>query len=159
MCVIACTIQDIICSLYELRPPYLCHHTHYIWHRVHIICVITSTLLMLSHQLYLRDLIHYIWWHRIYCIKQHIHYICNITATVSVSHPLFPWYHTLCMYDITTTISLTSYTLHKVSHLHFMTSHHIIYDITCSVLVTSLTVYLTFYPLYLCHHNHSIYDL
>ena len=40
-----------------------------------------------------------------------------------------------------------------------MTSHHIIYDITCSVLMTSLPLYLTLHSLYLCHHNHSIDDL
>ena len=40
-----------------------------------------------------------------------------------------------------------------------MISHHIIYDITCSVLMTSLPLHVTLHPLYLCHHNHSIYDL
>ena len=40
-----------------------------------------------------------------------------------------------------------------------MTSHHIIYVITCSVLMTSLPLYLTLHPLYLCHHNHSVDDL
>ena len=28
-----------------------CHHSHYIWHLVHCICVITSTVLMISHKL------------------------------------------------------------------------------------------------------------
>ena len=37
-----------------------------------------------------------------------------------------------------------------------MTSHHIIYDITCTVFMTSLPLYLKWHPLYLCHHNDSI---
>ena len=40
-----------------------------------------------------------------------------------------------------------------------MTSQHIIYEITCTVLMTSLPWYLTLHPLYLCHHNHPIDDL
>ena len=43
--------NDITSSLYDLKPPCLCHHSHYIWHLVHCICVITSTVLMISHQL------------------------------------------------------------------------------------------------------------
>ena len=91
------TIDDITSSLYDIKPPFLWHHIHSIWHRIHCICVITSTVLLISHQLYLWDLIRYIWWHDIHCIWHHIHYICIITATVSSSsHPLFWWYHTLC---------------------------------------------------------------
>ena len=83
---IFCTIEDIISSLYEIKWPFLWHHSHYIWHRIDAISVTTSTLLMISHQLYLWDLILYICRHHIHCIKQHIHYICTITDTVPVSH-------------------------------------------------------------------------
>ena len=37
-----------------------------------------------------------------------------------------------------------------------MTSHHIIYDIICTVFMTSLWLYLKWHPPYLCHHNDSI---
>ena len=37
-----------------------------------------------------------------------------------------------------------------------MTSHHIIYDITCTVFMPSLPLYLKWHPPYLCHHNVSI---
>ena len=40
-----------------------------------------------------------------------------------------------------------------------MTSHHIIYDIICTVFMKSFPLYLTLHPLYMCHHNHSIDDL
>ena len=91
----------------------LCHHTHYIGHHVHCICVITGTVLMISHQLYFWDHIRYnsqhhihsIWhdshcmtsqpmhsWHQISYIWHHIHglwhlipYTCEVTATISVT--------------------------------------------------------------------------
>ena len=40
-----------------------------------------------------------------------------------------------------------------------MKSHHIIYDITCTVFMTSLPLYLKWHPPLLCHHNDSIDDL
>ena len=83
---IFCTIEHIAYSLYEIKPPFLWHHTHYTWHDTDAISVTISNLLMISHQLYLWDLILYICRHHILCIKQHIDYICTITATVPVSH-------------------------------------------------------------------------
>ena len=81
-----CTTETITSSLYEIKPHFLWYHTHYIWQRIDSISVTTSTLLMISHQMYLWDLILYIWRHHIHCIQQDIQYICNITATVPVSH-------------------------------------------------------------------------
>ena len=83
---IFCTIEGITWSLYEIKPQVLWHHTHYIWHRIDAISVTTSTLLMISHQIYLWDLILYICRHHIHCIQKHIHYFCTITDTVPVSH-------------------------------------------------------------------------
>ena len=37
-----------------------------------------------------------------------------------------------------------------------MIFHHIIYDITCSVFMISLPLYLKWHPPFLCHHNGSI---
>ena len=28
-------LQDITSSLHDIKPPFLCHHTHYIWHCIH----------------------------------------------------------------------------------------------------------------------------
>ena len=83
---IFCTIEDITSSLYEIKAPFLWHHTHYILHCIDAISVTTSTLLKISHQIYSWDLILYICLHHIHCIQQHIHYISSITATVPVSH-------------------------------------------------------------------------
>ena len=104
MCSIFCTIEDITSSLYDIKAPFLWHHPHCIWHLIQGISVITSTVLMISHQLYLWDLIRYIWRPCIHCIQHHIHYICKIIATVSVSHPLYPWYQTHYMFNIRYTI-------------------------------------------------------
>ena len=68
-----CTIQGITSSLYDLKPPCLYHHTNYIWHRVHCICVITSTIFMISHQLYFWDHIRYNSRHHIHCIRHDSH--------------------------------------------------------------------------------------
>ena len=121
-------------------------------YHIHCIDDITPTVFMRSHPLYMTTSYPlYTTTYSLY-LYHHSHCIC-------VSHPLFPWYPTLCMNDITPTICLTSYTLYKASLPHFMTSQNIIYDITCTVIMTSLPWYLTLYPLYLCHHNLTIYTL
>ena len=99
---IFCTIEDSLSSIYEIKPPFLWHHTHSIWHHINAISVTTSTPLMISHQLYLWDLILYIWWHHIHCIQQHIHYVCYIIATLPVSH---------------------THTFHDITHFVYMTLH------------------------------------
>ena len=144
-----------------------------IWHPIHCICVMTSTVLI-SHQMYLWDLIHYIWRHHMHCKRHHIHYICNITATVSVSsHPHFWWYH-FCMFDITPTIYITLYTLHKASHPHlwhhttlFMTSHslyswhhsHDIWHCIHRICVITTTLLMISDQLFLWHHTYFMYDI
>ena len=98
---IFCTIQDITSSLYDIKPPFLWHHTHYIWHHIYCICVITSTVLMISQQLNFWDLIRYIWWHHIHCIWHHSHWMCVISPTFSmIYHPLYVGHHTHYMYNI-----------------------------------------------------------
>ena len=98
------TLEDITSSLYEIKWPFLWHHMHYTWHRIDTISVTTSTVLRISHQLYLWDLILYICQHDIHCIQQHIHYICTIRATV-------PGSHTHTFHDITPFVYMT---LHPV---------------------------------------------
>ena len=100
-----CTIEDIISSLYENKPPFLWHYTHYIWHRIDAISVTTSTVLMISHQIYLWDLILCIGRHHIHCIQQDIHYNFSITAIVSVSH-------THSFHDVTPFVYMTLHPLY-----------------------------------------------
>ena len=84
MCGIVCPIQDITSSLYDLKPPCLCHHTKYIVHRVHSICVITAIVLMTSHQLYFWDHIRYNSRCHIHCIRHDSHCV--------TSQPLHSWH-------------------------------------------------------------------
>ena len=52
-------------------------------------CVITSTVLMISHQLYFWDHFRYNSWHHIQCIWHDSHWFCVITPTRSmISQPL-----------------------------------------------------------------------
>ena len=102
MCSIVCTIQDITSSLYDLKPPCLYHHTHYIGHRVHCICVITSSVLMISHQMYFGDNICYNSRHHIHCIQHDSH--C-MTSHHCIHHIRFPTYEiTSMVYDFSSPI-------------------------------------------------------
>ena len=79
-------------------------------------------------------------------------FMSDITPTVSVSsHPLYQFYQTQCMNDLTATICMTSYVLHMTSHRLFRTSHHFIY--------ASSPLYLTSRPVYMCHHTQYISDI
>ena len=97
------------------QPLYVWHHMHYIWHHIHYIwhhIDTTSTLLMISLQIYLWGLILYICRHHIHCIQQHIHYIFPsqplylcLTPTLSmISHRLYIWHFTQYMFIIRYTI-------------------------------------------------------
>ena len=125
---------------------FLSPHTLYWWYH-------TKSIYEISSSIY-ADIISIVLYTTTYsrCLYHHSHCTC-------VSHPHFPWYHTLCIYDIAHTTCLASDTLYKVSHPPFMTSRHIIYDITCTVFMSSLPRYLTLYPLYLCHPKPSMYYL
>ena len=134
------------------HPLYFRSYWRYFCHHIHSIDDITPTLFMRSHPLYMST--SYPLYTTTYSLYLYHHRHCTF-----VSHPLFPWYHTLCIYDITCTICLTSDTLYKVSFPQFMTSCHIIYEITWTVFMSSLPRYLTLHPQYLCPHNPSTHDL
>ena len=167
MCGIACIIQDITSSLFDLKTPFWGHHTYYIINHVHCICVITPTLSMISQPLY-------IWYHFQYMGE-------NLSTIFLTSYPLClttqPWvlitphlayvWHHLCysrchihfrhdntarVSDITPTISMSSYHLHW--HLtHFcMTSHPLLCDIIWTIYNITPDPYVITL-LYLWHHN------
>ena len=99
-------IDNITCILcMTSHSPYMWHCLHYTrhhiitlwcqttvfmssqqlyWHCVHCICVITSTVLMISHQLYIWDHIHYSSQYHIHCIRHGSHCI--------TSQPMLPWH-------------------------------------------------------------------
>ena len=160
MCGIFCTIQDIASSFYDLRPPCLCHHTHYIWQRVHCICVITSTLLMISHQLYFWDHICYNSWHHIHYIWHDSHWIFVITPTRSmISQPIYVWHHTHYMYNIMYPIWGITPLFYEITP-HYISHHmHCILDITPSISDTTSTLSVSSRPVYQLYHTNSLYDI
>ena len=144
-----CTIQDNTTSLYDLKPQFLCHHTHYIWHRVHCICVITSTLLMISHQLYFWDHIHYNSRHHIHCMQHDSHWICVITATRSmISRPFYAWNHTHYMYNIIYPIKGITPIFYEITPRCVWHDMHCILDITPSISDTTSTLSVWSRPVY-----------
>ena len=114
------------------------------------------------------------WWYHANCIYETsssmyddiISIVYDIIFTVFVTSQTLSLCHHNHSFDVITPfVCMTS---HRYSYIiiytiegitHFMTSHHIIYVITCTALMTSLPLYLALHPLYLCHHRHSIDDL
>ena len=111
---IFCTIGDITSSLCEIKPPFLWHHTHYIWHRINAISFTTSTVLMISHQLYLQDLILYIWKYHINCIVYSSIFTLFVSSQplyLCLTHTLSMISHHLCMWHCTHSMLNIRYTL------------------------------------------------
>ena len=161
MCGIVCIKEDIRASLFDLKPPFWWHHTHYIKHHVHCICVITTTLSMISQPLYVWYHIQYMWdilstifmtsyplcmtsqtsvlitphsayvWHHLHYRRRHIH---SITPSYNLYDFTFHFRHDIThpVSDIAPTVSLSSQPLHWYHTYFFMTS----------------------YPLYVWHHMH-----
>ena len=132
------TIFEIVSTLF-LSP-----HPLYCWYHTNCIYEISSSIYV--------DIIS-IMYNNIFTtfVPSQTLYLC-LTPTLSmISHPLYIW--------LAPTVCLTSDTLYKVSHPQFMISRHIIYDITCTVYMSSLIWYLTLHPQYPCPHNPSKYDL
>ena len=156
-----CTIQDITYLLYDIKPPFLGHHMHYIWHRIYCACVITSTVLMISHQLNFWDLIRYIWWHNIHCILYHSYWMCVITPTFSMiditpfvcrtSHPLYIQYHIN---------SMRHHTHILWDHTTFcMSSYALILDILPTISDTTSTLSVSSRSVHQLYHTNSPYDI
>ena len=120
------------------HPLYLTWYPLYLCHHIHCIDDITPTEFLRSHLLYMMTS------YPLYMISQplnvchHTNSINDITPFVGrTSNPLYVKYHTL----------------YKAPHPHIMISHHIIYDITCSVFITSPSLYLKWHLPYLCHDS------
>ena len=105
-----------------------------------------------------------------------VHCICVITPTLSmISKPQYVWYHILYMWDILSTIFMTSYPLcmttqpcvlftphsayvwhhlrYRIRHIHSITPSHNLYDFTSTSGITSHPLYQTSHTLYSCHHT------
>ena len=120
----------------------------------------TSTVVMISHQLYFWDHIRYNSWHHIHCIRHDSHRICVITPTRSIiSHPFYVWHHTHYMYNIIYPIKGISSSFYDI-HPHVAWHHmHSIHDITPSISDTMSTLSVSSRPVHQLYHTNSLYDI
>ena len=176
MCGIICPIQDIISSLYDLKSPCLCNHTPYIWHRVHGICFITSTVLMISHQMYLWDPIRYNSRYHIHSIWHDSH--CMTSQPLHSWHQIpYIWYHLQGLWhlvpytcDMTDTmfvntcqiyLTLKTHGAKGIQPLYLKSQPPYVYvcDHTNCIDDITHTVFMTWHLLYLWHNMHCIWHL
>ena len=110
-------------------------HTRSLWHN--------NTVFMMSHPLYSWQHTHSIW--------HHIHYTCQIIATVSMKrHPLclwqptqYIWHLTWCMNDNTTR--------YRTSHSQYLCNHTHVFD------VITRFVCMKSHPLNVGQHRHCLW--
>ena len=146
-------MYDITSSICEtFCPLYFWHSTHYVWQHntlcwLHhnrrmydIVCAteaVTSTLsqqatiFMTSHPLQA--------WHHTTCIRHGTNCVFVIRASLLISHPL--------LYDITPTISVTSYALYITSYPLLMLSHYCTYDSTILTYETTSSIQFKIYTI------------
>ena len=140
MCSIVCIIQDITSSLFDLKPPFSGHHTHYIRYRVHCNCVITPTLSMITQPLY-------VWYH--------IKYIWDILSTIFMTSypPCMKTQH--CELITPHSAYVWHHLRYRRCHIHSITPSQSLYDFTSTSGMTSQPLYQILHQLYLSHHNLS----
>ena len=135
-----------------------------VWYHIHYMCDITECLYLWHHTLYVYDI------STLYDITHSVmttQPLCNFTATMSditptvsvPSHPVDQFYQAQCMYDITTTICMTSYALNMTSHPLFRASHHFMYYIKSTITDLMCTVSVSSCPPYQWYQSHSMYDI
>ena len=161
MCGIVCPIQDITSSINDLKPPCLCHHTHYIWHRVHCVwmchhihCIddITPTVFLRSHPLkFTKSYPVYMTWQPL-DLCHNSHSFNDITPFIGmIAHPLYVQYH----------ITYIRHHTHILwDHTTFcVTSHALFLDITPSISDTTSTLSVSSRPVHQLYHTNSLYDI
>ena len=118
------------------------------------------------------------WGHHMHYIRDRVQCICVITPALSmISQPQYVWYHIQYMWNILSTIFMTSYPLcmttqpcvlitphsayvwhhlrYRRRHLHSITTSQNLCDFTSTSVMTSHPLYQTSHQLYLCHHKLS----
>ena len=131
---ITCTIYDMSSTVYDI-PFTICVTSHNA-----CISDITQSMFM-TYPLYMAS--HIVLWKHSHCVTSQ--------PLCLTSPPLYQFYQTQCMDDITASKCMTSYALYVTSHQHFRTSHHFIY--------ASSPLYLNSHPVYMCHPTQIISDI
>ena len=120
------------------HPLYLTWYPLYLCHHIHCIDDITATQFLRSHPLYMMTSYPFYMTSQPLIVCHHTNSFNNITPfACRISNPLYVKYHTL----------------YKEPHPYLVISHHIIYVITCTVFITSPSLYLKWPLPYLCHDS------
>ena len=138
----------------------ICHHLLYTCNikdtvsiTRHLIIIMTSySVYMTSHMVYEWQYNHDIW--------HHIHSIRAVTRTwLMISHPMYVWNHSPCMYDTISTIYDLTTSLDDIIPLFVCLDTHYVYDIISTlydvkhnVCMTRQVLYLTWNTFYLASH-------
>ena len=94
-----------------------------------------------------------------HCIHVSIPRIPVITSTVVELLLRVYWLYHICnMCDIIPTICMTLYEFYVTSQQLFVTSQDCIHDVTSTLFMTSLPLYMTSHTICLWHHSHCNYD-
>ena len=115
---------------------YICHLTHYIWHYIHSVCVIKTSVSIIPHPLS--------GWHHTHYKYDIIFSMHGLTGTLYDITSLYVWYHTHYIYDVISNF-------YDITHTAFMTTQRLY--------LTFLPLYLTSQPLYQCRHTSCIDDI
>ena len=124
------------------HPPSVWHPMPYIEDHIQSLCH-HSTVLMTSQPLYLKP-----------------HPVCRVTYTLYMrhqSHYLCPHPHSI--ENITRILCMTSHSPYMWHRFHYARQHILTLWPQTTVFMSSQPLYLTSWPLYLCHHIHFIDDI
>ena len=171
---LTCDITATICVI--THTVYITSHPLFLWHHTGHMCGIVCIIQDITASLF--DLTPPFGGHHTHYIRHRVYCICVITPTLSmISQPIYVWYHIQYMWDILSTIFMTSYPLcmttqpcvlitphsahvwyhlhYRKHHIHSITPSHNLYDFTSTSGKPSHTLYQASHQLYLCHHNLS----
>ena len=102
---------DITATIWVITPTVqVTSHPLFLWHDTRHKCGIVCIIQDITSSLF--DLKSQCWGHNTHCIRYRVHCICVITPTLSmISQPLYVWYCIQYRWDILSTIFMTSYQL------------------------------------------------
>ena len=124
------------------QPPSVWHPMPYIEHHIQSLCH-HCTVPMTSQPLTMKP-----------------HSVCRATYTLYMrhhSHYLYP--HAHCIGNIPCILGMISYSPYMWHRFHYASHHILTLWPQTTVFMSSLPLYLTSCPMYLCHHIHCIDDI
>ena len=132
---------------------YTWHFSHYIWHNSHCISVITPTVLMTSQQVCSSSHLAYVWHHTHFSWNHIDNLWYQYSVFMTSPHPLYWWYHTKCIYEISSAIYDNNISIvYNNRFTRFLTSQPLYLCLTPTLSMIS-------YPLYVLHYTHYMLNI